>query len=588
MLITIEHCRKYHNEKCILQDASFSISEGDKVALIGINGMGKTTFLKMTAGIEPMDEGNIIKKYGLRMGYLPQNPRFDEDDTIYAHILKANQDAIHPVEEYECKAVLTQLGLNDFNQKISALSGGQKKRVALAQALLLPCDLLILDEPTNHLDNDMIAWLEKYLIKMKTALLMVTHDRYFLERITNRILEIDRGNLYAYEGNYTQFLELKQQREEIALAQDRKRKNILRKELEWIRAGVQARGTKSKERIARFHALNEIQDTQVIGQVSIDTLTSRLGRKTIEAEDLAMGYGDELLFEGFSYNLKRHDRIGILGPNGCGKSTLLNVLAGKAKPLSGQVVIGETVRLGYYEQHDMEADLSKRVIDYIKETSDAIETTDGILTASQMCEKFLFNGTLQYSPISKLSGGERRRLYLCKVLMSQPNILFLDEPTNDLDIQTLQILEDYLDHFDGAVITVSHDRYFLDRVCDQLFVFKNKQIISYIGGYSSLIEFEEMNKKTVSKEAIVLKTNVPKMTSKEKQELEKSESRMEEVQMKIDELDALMNGETDFKKIEEISKQRDELNTQLELIMERWMELTEKKQMIEEAIGGKK
>lgn len=585
MLITIENCRKYHNDKCILEDASFSISEKDKLALIGINGMGKTTFLKMVAGLESMDSGNVIKKSNLVIGYLPQNVEFEEDDTILTYILKANRQAKHPVEEFECKSVLTMLGFKELDTRISVLSGGQKKRVALAKALLIPCDLLILDEPTNHLDNDMISWLEKYLIKMKSALLMVTHDRYFLERITNRILEIDRGNLYTYEGNYTQFLELKQQREEISLAQDRKRKNILRKELEWIRAGVQARGTKSKERIARFHALNSIQDTQVIGNISIDTLTSRLGKKTIEINNLWIGYEDEVLLKDFSYNLKRHDRIGILGANGCGKTTLLNTIAGKLEPLSGSVVIGETVRLGYYEQHDMSDDLNKRVIDYIKETSDAIETTDGILTASQMCEKFLFNGTLQYSPISKLSGGERRRLYLCKVLMSQPNILFLDEPTNDLDIQTLQILEDYLDNFNGAVITVSHDRYFLDRICDQLFVFRNKQIESHIGGYSSYIELEEMNKKVIIKETPVVKTSVVKMTSKEKQELETSESRMEEIQMKIDEIDEKMNHETDFKKIDDYSREREALNEQLEIIMERWMELTEKKQMIEEAIN---
>ena len=491
MLITATHLTKYNNLKCIVDDVSFTINEQDKVALIGINGTGKSTLLKMIAQIDDY-QGEILRKKDIRISYLPQNPDFQNELTVLKQVYEY---VGHDVEEYEVKAILNKFGIINHEQKIAELSGGQQKRVALAITLLKPCDLLLLDEPTNHLDNEMIEYLEKYLMKFNKAIFMVTHDRYFLERITNKIFELDCSKIYEYEANYSNYLELKQQREEITLASERKRKLFLKKELEWVRAGVQARSTKSKDRLKRFEELSQQNDTQKIQNVEMLSVSSRLGKKTIELEQVSMAY-QELLFAPFSYHFKRHDRVGILGRNGCGKSTLLNIIAGLITPTSGQVIIGDTIKMGYFKQGHEDMDPKMRVIDYIKETAQILNTSDGQLSAKQMCERFLFDSQMQYTPIERLSGGEKRRLYLLKILMSAPNVLLLDEPTNDLDIMTLQILEDYLDSFNGIIITVSHDRYFLDRICDELFVFNQQQITYHIGGYSQFIELESSSKKT--------------------------------------------------------------------------------------------
>lgn len=592
MLISVEHLSKYHNEKCIVDDVSFAIEDHDKIALVGINGTGKTTILRMLADLEPFQSGNIIRKSNLRIAYLPQEPVFKENYSIMDYMYQ-NIRSDHPVEEFEVKAVLSKLGIQEYETMTDILSGGQKKRVALAAAILQPCDLLILDEPTNHLDNDMVEWLEKYLIKLNRALVMVTHDRYFLDRVNNKIMEIDRSKVYVYDGNYGAFLQLKAQREEMAKASERKRQSILRKELEWVQAGVQARGTKSRERLERFEKLNEQGGIEDVKDVKLDTLTSRLGKKTIEINNISKGYDGTTLFKQFEYNVKRRDRIGILGPNGCGKSTLLHILAKEIEPDEGEVVHGETVRIAYYKQGHDEMDMQMRVIDYIKETSNEIQTEDGSFSASQMLERFLFDSQLQYTNIGRLSGGERRRLYLLKVLMQMPNILFLDEPTNDLDIQTLTILEDYLDQFDGAVITVSHDRYFLDRICDKVFAFqKDKTLKQCIGGYSAYLEHEKMEtlsqknetKNDYQEQKKQRKDASLKLTSKEKKDLENMESLIEGIQKEIDDIDQQMSECTsDFQKITELLNNREKLNQQLEENMDYWMSLEEKKQQIEES-----
>ena len=585
MLLSVEHLTKHQNIKPIVKDVSFAIEDHDKIALIGVNGTGKTTLLRIIAGLETYEEGNMIRKNNLRISYLPQDPVFDEEDTILHQILCMDKD----IKEFEAKAILGKLGIYDTARIVKHLSGGQRKRVALARALLQPCDLLLLDEPTNHLDNDMIEWLEKYLLRYSHAIFMVTHDRYFLERICDKMMEINQANIYTYEANYSQYLELKAQREEIAQANERKRQNILRTELAWMRAGVQARGTKSKERIERFHKLNAIEKPNEQENIKLDAISSRLGKKIIECENLSKAYGEHLLFHDFSYHLQRNDRIGILGANGCGKTTLLRILAKELAPDSGEVVHGDTVRIGFFKQGHEEMDMSMRVLGYIQESSNAITTMEGTYTASQMLERFLFDAKAQYMPIGRLSGGERRRLYLLKVLMQAPNILFLDEPTNDLDIQTLQILEDYLDTFNGALITVSHDRYFLDRICDKLFVFNSdKTIQQFLGGYSALMELGEKNTAVDKNEKAVKPKVSPRLSSKEKQELEMMDEHMEKLQKQIEAIDEQMEMDTqDFVKLQSLSEQREALETKIEELMERWEYLSEKQQAIEDLKKGK-
>ena len=583
MLISVNNLSKTNGIKNIVDNVSFSIEETDKIALIGINGTGKSTLLKIIAGIETY-QGDIIQKKDLQISYLPQNSDFNSNNTI----IKQVYDIIdqNKVNEYEIKAILNKLGITNHEQLIKELSGGQQKRVALAITLLKPCDLLILDEPTNHLDNEMIEYLEKYLIKLNKAIFMVTHDRYFLERVTNKIIEIDRSKIYEYEANYSKFLDLKAKREEEALASERKRKLFLKKELEWVRAGVQARTTKSKERLQRFEQLNSVADIQTINQVEIINTASRLGKKTIELKNISMHYDNLSLFNNFSYLFKRTERIGILGVNGCGKSTLLKIIAKELKPSNGEVIYGDTIKIGYFKQMSDDLDENMRVIDYIKQTSNDLKTLEGNFSAKQMCERFLFDSNLQHAYISRLSGGEKRRLYLLNILMQAPNVLLFDEPTNDLDITTLAILEDYLDSFNCIVITVSHDRYFLDRICDGLFVFKNKQITYCNGGYSSYVNIDDKSSKTKSDGAFkykeqkkLQKLNQIRLSSKEKQELESMESIILDLEQQVEILNEQMNEyQNDFKKLTELSNQRDNLTEQLEIKNERWLELLEKQE----------
>lgn len=577
MLISMDSITKYHNVKEIVKEASLTIEEHDKTALIGVNGAGKTTILRIVAGLESY-EGNIVRKNGLRISYLPQDPVFDEQESILYQVMKVDPK----IEEYEAKSILGKLGMHDVDLCIAKLSGGQRKRVALARALLKPCDLLILDEPTNHLDNEMIEWLEKYLKRFSNAIFMVTHDRYFLERVCTKMVEISQGKLYTYEANYSQYLEAKALREEQALANEKKRQNLLRKELAWIRAGVQARGTKSKERIERFHDLNAQDKPQLEKSIALDLTTSRLGKKIIELEHISKAYGERVLFRDFSYHFTRHDRIGILGANGCGKTTLLHVMAKQLEPDSGTVVHGETLKLAYFKQGHGDMDGSMKLIDYIQETSNHIETTQRSYTAASMLERFLFPRSMHHTTIERLSGGEKRRLYLLKVLMQAPNVLFLDEPTNDLDIATLQILEDYLDEFNGAVVVVSHDRYFLDRICDKLFVFQNGNIVQHIGGYSSFIQIASQTVETTPKSTQPKAAVLMKMTTKEKQELAGMETAMDQVQKCIDAIDQDMEKYADdFQKLQELSIQREAKEKQLEEMMERWLQLSDKKARID-------
>lgn len=576
MLITASHITKYNLFKCIVDDVSFTINETDKVALIGINGTGKSTLLKMIAGTDDY-QGDILRKKDIRISYLPQNPHFQDHLTLLQQVYEYVDQS---VPDYEVQAILNRFGIKNYTQKIQELSGGQQKRVALAITLLKPCDLLLLDEPTNHLDNEMIEYLEKYLIKFNKALLMVTHDRYFLERITNKIFELDRSKIYGYDANYSHFLELKAQREEVELASERKRKLFLKKELEWVRAGVQARSTKSKDRLQRFEELNNQKDREKIQNVEMLSVSSRLGKKTIELENVSMSYENKL-FEPFSYHFKRNDRVGILGKNGCGKSTLLNIIAGDIQPTQGQVILGETIKIGYFKQGHGDMNPALNVIDYIQETARVLNTMDGQLTAKQMCEKFLFESDMQYTPIERLSGGEKRRLYLLKVLMEAPNVLLLDEPTNDLDIMTLQILEDYLDDFQGIVITVSHDRYFLDRICDGLFVFKDQMITYCNGGYSEMISIADTQIKTnrdTNQKYKEQKKKRIKLSYHEKQELETLENLIPTLEKQLKDIDEQMNGATDFQEIQNLTQQRDQLENDIEMQSERWMELLEKQE----------
>ena len=595
MLLSAEHITKYQNEKCILEDVSFAIEERMKLGLIGVNGVGKTTLLRILAQEEHLDSGRIIRKSGLRVHYLPQNPRFEAGKTIYQCVLDAVNEKQREARTFEIQTMLSKLGMRDYEQSVDVLSGGQRKRVALACALVTECDLLILDEPTNHLDNDMVEWLERYLMKYTKALLMVTHDRYFLERITDHLMEMDQGNLYLYDGNYETYLERKEQRSQTEAVQLKKRQKLLKKELAWMRAGVQARGTKSQSRIDRFYDLRkQCRNKQEETMQSLDSITTRLGRKIMEITDLSMGFDDKVLFHDVFIQVKKMDRIGIVGPNGCGKTTLLNVLSKKLEPLSGEVVIGETVKLGFFHQGDDQMDLSMRVIDYIRDQGDQIETTDGSRTASQLLEQFLFPKQLQYTQIGRLSGGERRRLYLLKVLIASPNVLFLDEPTNDLDIQTLTILEDYLDDFPGVIITVSHDRYFLDRICDSLLVFQNDGTLrEYAGGYSDYMtrqvtETESVSTSKSSGKSRTERSMIPSFTPAERREFESIDEVIAGLEAAIADIDQQMESRQDqFDEIAGLADRRDQLTKELDQKTERWMELQEKYDAIQAARKGR-
>lgn len=571
MLAAINDLSYSIGERTLFSHLQFIIEETDHLALIGVNGTGKSTLLKMIAN----RQGDISFKKDTRISYLPQTPDLNDNLTILQQAQKLSPGA----KEFELKASLNRFGLEDYDSLVGPLSGGQKKRLALACVMLNDCDLLILDEPTNHLDTTMIEYLEKTLKKFNKAILMVTHDRYFLERITNRMLELDRGQLYSYEGNYESFLKQKAEREATDLAAQHKREQFLKKELEWVRAGAQARSTKQKGRLQRFEKLSQIASIKDVNNVEMINTASRLGSKTIELKNVSKSFGNHLLFKPFSYLFKRYDRIGILGVNGCGKSTLMNMIAGEINDYDGEIERGSTIKIGYFKQGVGEMDENMRVIDYVRETSDALETADGILTARNMCERFLFDDHAQYTLIGRLSGGERRRLYLLKVLMEGPNVLLLDEPTNDLDIETISILEDYLDNFKGIVITVSHDRYFLDRIADGLFVFKNQTITYHNGGYSDTISIEEDKETKVSNKEAYKEANKAtrkkKLSFSEQKELQELSQSIPEDEQRIKDIDEKMNDLTDFNEMDQLTKERDALEEGLEEKNLRYLELLE-------------
>lgn len=647
-ILSAEGISKSYSEKILFNDISLGIGDSDKIGLIGINGTGKSTLLKVIAGLETTDTGRIIKGNSVRTGYLEQNPSFEAGTTVLQQVFNGYSPVMELLREYqyvirkceespddpklekkmlelmhrmdtlnawtiesEAKTILTKLGIEDFDADVATLSGGQRKRIAMAGALINPTELLILDEPTNHIDNASVDWLEKYLNTRKGALLMVTHDRYFLERVANRIIELDNGKLYSYQANYSKFLEMKAEREDLEQATERKRQSLLRSELEWIRRGAQARSTKQKARIERFERLQEREVPQQEDNIEIQVGSSRLGRKIIELEDIQKAYYNNVLIKEFSYILLRDDRIGIIGPNGIGKSTLLKILAAQLKPDSGKVEIGETVKIGFFTQENAEMDQNLRVIEYIRQIAEHIETKKGGLSASQMLERFLFPPAVQWTPVSKLSGGEKRRLYLLSILMGAPNILLLDEPTNDLDIQTLTILESYLDEFPGAVIAVSHDRYFLDRVVTRIFSFEGEGFVAkYAGNYSDYRETaqrqeepEQANKKTADKKVSAdnpvqdpiggagakdsrsgQKERPLKFTYKEQKEFEEIDGKIAGQEREIEQIKKDIDAASaNFELLQELLAKQQKLEEELEYLLERWTYLYELSEKIEKS-----
>ncbi|MDK0600886.1 ABC-F family ATP-binding cassette domain-containing protein [Clostridium perfringens] len=635
-LITLENISKSYSEKILANNVSLGINEGEKIGLIGVNGTGKSSFLKIVAGVEEPDEGTVTKGNRVRIEYLAQTPDYDDNATVLEQVFKGNSDEMRILREYEellekidkgevkendserliklqgkidalnlwdmeseAKNVLTKLGITNFEEKVGNLSGGQKKRIMLAAALITPCELLILDEPTNHLDNETISWLEEYLNSRKGALLMITHDRYFLDRVTNRILELDRGRLFSYDGNYSVFLEKKMERIAIEKASEEKRQNLMRKELAWVRRGAKARTTKQKARLQRFDELVNQEGFIENENIEISVMGTRLGKKIIEIEHLNKSFGDKKIVDDFNYIVLRSDRIGIVGPNGIGKSTLMGMIEGKVAPDSGEIIKGETVKIACFSQEDTHMHPEMRAIDYIKEAGEYLQTSTGErITASQMCEKFLFDGTLQWTMIGMLSGGERRRLHLLRVLMEAPNVLLLDEPTNDLDIETLNRLEDYLDDFGGVVITVSHDRYFLDRICNKIFSYKgNGKIDIYTGNYGDyLLSKEEeavnnkekevavdKNKKEPSVDKNKNKGKVLKFSFKEQREFETIDEEIMTLEEKIEELDSLMaKHASEYGRLQELMEEKAKVEEELAFKYERWEYLNELAAQIEE------
>ena len=605
-ILNIEHISKIYGEKVIFDDVSLGIHSGDKIGVIGVNGTGKTTLLKIIAKINEPDKGQIICGNGIRVSYLPQNPEFPKKQSILEYVMDGKEHQDWKTES-EAKTILTKLGIYDFDEGCDHLSGGQKKRVALARTLVDPTEVLILDEPTNHLDNDMVLWLEEFLNSFRGVLIMVTHDRYFLDRVTNKIVEIDKGKLYEYDTNYSGFVELKVQREEMELATERKRQSLLRVEMEWMKQGIKARGTRQRARTERFEELKNAKGPSMQQNVEMDSISSRLGKTTIELEHISKGFGDKHLINDFSYIVLRDDRIGFIGPNGCGKSTLMKMIMGILKPDEGNITIGDTVKIGYFaqENEDMTGDI--RVIDYIRNVAEYIQTTKGQASASQMLDRFLFPPELQYTPLDKLSGGEQRRLYLLKVLMEAPNVLILDEPTNDLDIQTLTILEDYLDTFAGIVITVSHDRYFLDRIVNRIFAFEEGgHLKQYEGGYTDYLEAKErkgqsletrsdMNGGTVQGEtaepekkksaADTWKQNRKqklKFTYKEQKEFETIDDDIAALEDRLEQIDKEMAANaTNAGKLRELSDEQQEIQQKLDEKMDRWVYLNDLAEQIE-------
>lgn len=613
-LLSLENITKAYTERVLLDGASFFLQEGEKVGIIGINGTGKSTLLKIAAGLEEPDTGSCTKAHHVVIRYLPQTPEFDDSCTVWEHVEKKISESTQWDMEGEAKSMLRTLGIVRLEQKISELSGGQRKRLALAEILMQPCDILVLDEPTNHLDHAMAAWLEDYLKCWRGSLIMVTHDRYFLDSVSNRIVEIDKGKIYSYDTNYSGFLELKAQREEMEAATERKRQSILRVELEWVKRGARARSTKQKARLERYEEMKNQHGPQSDGQVSMSSITTRMGNTTIEIDGISKSYGGHTFIRDFSYIFLKNDRVGFVGTNGCGKTTLMKLLAGREEPDSGSIKVGQTIRIGYYSQEietSKEAgiaymDPKMRVIDYIRETAEFVRTEDGLISASAMLERFLFPPQAQYSLIGKLSGGERRRLNLLRVLMESPNVLILDEPTNDLDISTLTILEDYLDHYQGIVIVVSHDRYFLDRTVNRIFAFEAGGVLrQYEGGYTDYaLKAGESAQCNLSVQDGIISSAAGgtegadtgseaggraayenyranrerklKFSYKEKQEYETIEQDILDLEEKLESLDAEMAANaTNSKRLSELAAEREQTEADLEYKMERWEYLEE-------------
>lgn len=622
-MLTVENVSKSYGDKPLFNGLSFSITEGQRAGIIGVNGTGKSTLLKIIAGAEIPDTGEMTHTRGYTISYLSQQPDFKENLTVLEQVFHGDTPLIRLLREYEqtllnleknpasekaqealfavqqrmdamnaweananAKSLLTKLGITDFSAEVGNLSGGQKKRVAMAQCFIQTPDLLILDEPTNHLDHETVEWLEEYLSRYTGSVLLVTHDRYFLDRVTNRIFELDNGKLYSYEGNYGAFLEAKALREEQEMAQEAKRQNLYRRELAWIRRGAKARSTKQKARIQRFEELQKKEGPSAKQNVDIALGGSRLGKKVLELKDVTKTFGDKTVLRNFEYIVKPGDRIGIIGANGSGKSSLLNMLAGRIKPDSGEIEVGQTVKTAYYTQENEDMNLNQRMIEYIKEAAEVIHTTDGkTISASQMLERFLFEPHTHGTPLSKLSGGERRRLYLLRILMGEPNVLLLDEPTNDLDTQTLTVLEDYLEEFPGVVLTVSHDRYFLDKIAEELFVFEgNGNVRIFFGSYSDYLdekkEQEALLKAEVQKEKKV--EEAPKQQRKrklsynEQREWETIEDKIAELEAKIESItEELEKVGADYTKAQQLSEEQQRTEEELEQTMERWSELSD-------------
>lgn len=602
-ILNAEKISKTYGEKVLFDKVVLGVNKGDKIGVIGVNGTGKSTFLKIIAGIEEPDAGEIVSGRGVTVSYLAQAPQFNPGDMIVGYVIKDKNNA----SEAEAKTILTKLGITDFDAAINTLSGGQRKRIALARTLVSPAEVLILDEPTNHLDSDMVIWLEEYIKKFKGELIMVTHDRYFLDNVTNRIVELDGGKLYGYDTNYSGFLELKTQREEMERATEAKRANILRRELEWIRRGCQARSTKQQARIDRYEDMKEASRQARASfenkALEMNSVSTRLGKKTIELSDICKSFGEKKVIDDFTYIFLRDDRIGIIGKNGCGKSTLMKIITGNLKPDSGSVEIGDTVRIGYFMQENEPLDEKMTVLEFVRSIGEYVTTATGKATASQMCEKFLFGPKSQWTPISKLSGGEKRRLYLLSVLMSAPNVLILDEPTNDLDIETLEILEDYLDGFAGIVIVVSHDRYFLDRTVDRIFSFEGGgRLKQYEGGFSDYYEKKQTENGIASdgatqsvkeaasgdmtsakpKKYYKERENKLKFTYAEQKEYDTIDDDIASLESKIEELDGEIAGAaTQYSRLNELMQEKADIEAQLEHMMDRWVYLNDLAEKIE-------
>lgn len=583
MLLSAERLVKIYGTRDILNEASLWLDRGDKVGVIGINGTGKSTLLRILAGAEEPDSGTVKRDPNVRLEYLPQNPDFDGSLTVLEQVFAGLSPEARELQEYEARVILTKLGIQEFDRRVGTLSGGQRKRVALASALVHPCDVLILDEPTNHLDSEMVGWLEDYLRQYRGALIMVTHDRYFLERVVKRMVEVEGGKLYTYEGSYQTYLRLKAEREEMAAASERKRQSILRREYQWVMQGPTARGTKSRERLERYDALKNQNGPEQRTELEFSALSSRLGKKTVELAGVTKSFDGHTVLRDFDCMLLRDDRIGIVGTNGSGKSTLLNLIAGKLIPDHGAVTVGETVRIGYFCQENPPMDNDMRVIDYVKEIGNYIETSEGTLTATQLLDQFLFPGEKQWSPVGRLSGGERRRLFLMSILAAAPNVLLLDEPTNDLDIQTLTILEDYLEHFPGAVVAVSHDRYFLDKVARRVFAVEQDGAVSaYPGGYTEYLEARRAAEKPLAKEApapVAPKPAGPKklkFSYMEQREYETIDDEVAALEQKLEDLKAAQQAQaSDYVALQRLQEKQEELETALEVKMERWLYLND-------------